>query len=245
MYNINKILTHNNVLTIKEHALSKPNEEVCGFIIANNNSFLIYKGTNINNNKSKFFTISPKDYLCANHLGSIIGVYHSHTINGSTDFSDLDKQNAKKHKLLYILYTIKNNKLLIYDYNADNKFDTYLNKEFVFGKQDCYSLIQEYYRKELNIQLPDIDRNIYWYQTNKYKIKDEYTNFFSTIFVEKQDLKQNDILIFKYDKDIEPHHLGIYIGNNSFLHHPRNKYSTIELYSNIYIKRTEKILRLK
>jgi hypothetical protein len=50
----------------------------------------------------------------------------------------------------------------------------------------------------------------------------------------KDDLKKDDILVFELVKGNGPVHVGIYLGDDTFMHHPRDKYPCIEPLNKIY-----------
>lgn len=240
--NINNILNNKNISKIKELAYQNPNIESCGLIIQNKSIISIYPSTNISIEKDKFFTINPKDYLRASLLGNIIGIYHTHTKNGSFNFSETDIINAKNHNLIYILYCIKNNSFKVYDGNQESIYKNYLNIEFEIGKNDCYELVKKYYKNELNIDLPYLNRTENWYEHNEERFINEFNTQFNKYLIETKELQKNAIILFKYRNKKYPHHLGIYLDNNEFLHHPYHKFSTIDIYNNIYKKCTAMIL---
>ena len=64
---------------VKAHALEKPEEEVCGFIILNpDNTISVERVKNENPNKKLSFSISPKTFLEKKLNKKILGIYHSH-----------------------------------------------------------------------------------------------------------------------------------------------------------------------
>lgn len=240
--NINNILNKKNIEHIKKYALENINIESCGLILQNQKEIFIYPSINISLEKDKFFTINPKDYLKASLLGNIIGIYHSHTENGSLDFSQTDIKNAKNHGLIYVLYCIKTNSFKIYDGSQESIYKDYLNIPFEIGKNDCYELIKNYYKNELKINLPNLSRDKNWYENNNQRFLLEFQSQFHKFLKETNILQKNAILLFKYKHKEYPHHLGVYLDNNEFLHHPQNKFSTINIYDKIYQKCTSKIL---
>ena len=61
--------------------------------------------------------------------------------------------------------------------------------------------------------------------------------------VDTKQLKKHDILSFELVKDKGPIHVGIYLGDNTFTHHPRGKYPCIEPLNKTYKKRIHSVFR--
>lgn len=241
------MLLNNNIKEkIRNHALSKPKEEVCGFICFNKISLEkeIFCCNNSNGSRNNAFTINPLDYVRASRSGEILAVYHSH-VNDNLNFSLSDKINSNSHEVPFILYNVRQN--IFNEYFPNDYEFSYIGREFEYGKFDCFSLVKDYYKKELGINIIDnyTNRNDNWYEKKSNSFLEGWKNDNSDFnIVEKP--KKHDVLFLKYFKTaVFPHHMGIYLGEDMFLHHPRNKYSLIEKYSDTYKRKTFSILRHK
>lgn len=238
------LLNNNLKQEIRQHALSRSEEEVCGFICFNLFSHIkeIYRCNNSISNRANSFSISPLDYVRASRSGEILAVYHSH-INNNVEFSLSDKINSNNHEIPFILYNVKQN--IFNEYIPNNYDNTYVGREFKYGKSDCLSLVKEYYKKELNIDIIDkfLNRTEKWFEENSSAFLEGWKRDNPKFRVVDKPQK-HDVLLFNYYKMIKaPHHVGVYLGNDIFLHHPRHKYSLIEYYSNSFKKRTIYTLR--
>lgn len=83
----------------------------------------------------------------------------------------------------------------------------YLGVPYVWGGEtpsgfDCSGFVQ-YVHRQLGVDLS----------------RTTYTQVDEGITVRREDLKQGDLVFFKKNGDI--HHVGIYIGNNQFIHAPQ------------------------
>ncbi len=219
---------------IKSYSLKNPKEEICGLITDKE----ALQCNNLAEDKASFYQIDPKDYLRISLKNEIRGVFHSH-ISTRAALSHLDILNAEKHQIKTVIYSVPEDNFLEYE-PCDFKID-YVGREFSIGKMDCYSIVKEYYEKELNIFLPDFFRDGRWIKNTP----DLYeSNYCAGGFVEVDEIKKSDLLLFKFPQYKFAHHAGIYL-DNSFLHHEEGRYSTIELYAGIYKRYTHKILRHK
>jgi cell wall-associated NlpC family hydrolase len=114
-----------------------------------------------------------------------------------------------------------------------------LGKKFRFGTQDCYTLAQEYYKEEFGLVLPNFERDSrVFFQGNNLFID----NFEKVGFKQVFDLQKHDAILFQIAANI-PDHVGIYIGDQYFIHHLIHSPSRKELYGGDYIDKTVMWLR--
>ncbi len=232
---------------IKTHSLEFPNSEVCGFVIFSSNSLQVFRCRNLCKNEHRF-SIDPFDFVKASELGEIRAVYHSQVSN--PDFSSFDIINSNGHNLTYILYCLEKDSFKIYYPNsAENK---YTGRKFEIGKNDCFSIIKDYYKNEQNIEIFDYERDKDWQKTNPgiFLEKYEKEGFIKLINGPIDDdklkiMRKGDLLLFKSEKSEFPGHLGIYLGNDTVLHHTRKKDSCIDIFETGLRDRVSIVLRHK
>lgn len=231
---------NNSILTqVKRISISNDPYESCGFIINNGQKNIVYEGVNIADDKVNNFAISPYSYLKATYLGKIIGVFHSHTQSGHSDnFTELDKLNIQNHKIPMLLYNLNNDTFKI---SNDESISKYVGRKFEFNRYDCLSLVEDFYRNEFNIKLPEHDRNEHTLHDLPSLILDNISNYGFVPLSPDNAMKYGDIIISKYFNT--PSHLMIYIDNNQVLHHRYNHYSIIEQFSNLHKSHTHSIVR--
>lgn len=231
---------------IKAHALETPSLECCGLLIASHKdkSLEIVRSPNLAEEKHHRFSLSSSHYLKASLAGDIIAIYHSHP--EGEDFSEFDLVNSELNKIKYILYCVKSNTFK--DYVPNGYTNPYYGREFHLGKQDCYSLGIEYYKKELNIDLKNYHRDYDWSRDNPNSYLERHENegfkiIFKGVVEDLSILKKHDAILMKLLGKKNPTHAGIYMGGGLILHHQLNCYSRIEEYSQIFRNRTTHILR--
>lgn len=229
---------------IKEYALSMGKEECCGFIVSCDGEKKVIKCKNNSINKETNFLISPRDYLYAKHVGKIEFIFHSQY--GVDDFSDQDKINSEGHKLPSILYVT--DKDIFKEYFPQNYLSPYIGRKFVRGEQDCLTLLVDYYKNELriNINLPSDVKDEEFFKKNRSGIsyKDK-NNFFTDNGFEKVwdgapnifFLQKNDILLMKCPNSEVPSHIAIYLGNSYVLHQTRSAYSEIVKVTDVFLSK--------
>jgi len=234
---------------IQNHCLENPAIESCGLIIETPNGIIAEPCKNISNFPKHHFLISSEEQREKEYKGKLLGFYHSHV--DESDFSYLDKSVSEKTNLECFLYQIPTGKLLSYKPNGWRA--PYLGRPFVPGIFDCYQLVKDYYKTELNVELPDLDHPFRFAPTQDaeelpkvgYSKKSTFLvdYFLSNGFQKVDDIQLNDILLIKTDRIDAAAHCLIYYGNDKILHHPGDKLSRIEQYNYFYQKRVVAKLR--
>ena len=231
---------------IKEICLKNKFEESCGLIFFNQNNFKfdIFPCKNRASNKRINFSISPQDYLTCNSLGKIVASYHSH-VNGSLEFSEIDKQNSNIYKICYILYNLELDQFNIYYPNTEK--NPYIGRPYITQVSDCFSLVKDFLKKEANIDMWFPDNMTYPKELKD--IKGLYHDNFEQQGFLKLDkntkLQKYDGIMVAYPNISEeyPSHCAIYLENDTILHQPYNSFSCVTKYDNLLKKYTKYILR--
>jgi proteasome lid subunit RPN8/RPN11 len=220
---------------IKEHSLRESPREACGLITRKQGVLSAHEALN-NSEDIHRFRINAFDYVRASGEGQIVAVYHSH--QKGYNFSELDKLNSQTHELIYILYCLENNSFLTYD--PKNEFNNYIGKDFKWGTSDCFTLVRDFYKEELNIDIGDYPREDGW-EKKFGPLFDKY--FEKENFKEIKNLKKYDGILFRTRKDGPSVHCAVYLGEGLMLHQPRNTISRIDEYDERFKKITSKIVR--
>ena len=235
----------------KQYAVVNPCMEVCGLIIDCNGIKKFLKCENKSKDPRDSFTIHPLEYLKAKAYGDVLACFHSHIKDSS--FSAQDIFNSFKHNLTYYLYNIKKDKFYIFDPKEKKDYKKYLHLTFNYGENDCFSLIRNFYKNELDIQMSDPaqDRamkyippeNCLIWNREKYKYWANENNLVDMDANNISQLKKYDILVFDGFNKGEPSHGMIYIGDELILHHPFNDVSKIESIRKAHFKFLKFIIR--
>lgn len=239
---------------IKMDARANYPNECCGLILNNGN---IVSCKNISEIPEKQFVINNDD-IFKYGIENIQSVYHSH--KDSSELSVTDIAFSEKLKKHYILYCSDTDTFK--EYNPSNANIPYEGRQFVAGALDCITLLEDYYRRELNIVFaktvndPIRFDNEFWVTDTKVKTEDTYyTNIphlqnllkdylLSNDFVEVKEIQKHDVLIVQAKEMKFPTHLIIYLGNNKILTF-FNRISKIEGYRKGYERVTKYIFRHK
>lgn len=205
-----------------------PNEEVCALVTESDFGVEgIQLCSNESQDKKHYFSINPIDYKLASQMGRIKAVFHSH-VNDNPDFSPFDYQQSTGHNLEFWLYDIKTDSFKTLQ-PTKHKYSKYIGKEFIEGQMDCFSLVRDFYKHELGIDIP----NFFSDRAKNFKqiqIEAKTNNYFLDLarqayFTQVTHLENFDILFFSFDNRI---HMGIFLAPDCILHQLRNKKSCIE-----------------
>ncbi len=182
--------------------------------------------------------MDPLDYFLASRQGQIEYLFHSQP---SLIPSDLDVLNAKNHNIKSLLYSTEKDEFTFINPNQKLSLNRYIGRPFILGIEDCFTLVRDYYKNELDIEIFNYNRNeeILKEDDNLIERNIEKENFKKVSFAEK-----HDILVFKYQGRF-PHHMGIYIENDLFLQSWRGRMSNVELLTREYRNRISFIMRHK
>ena len=145
----------------KEEALlhakkEDPNESV-GVLLNIKGKEKYFPCRNLSMNSNQCFILDPEDYVKADNLGEIIGIVHSHPTT-PPEPSEADRVSCEDSNLKWY---IVNPKTETWGYCEPCGFKPPLRgRQWVWGLQDCYSLVRDWYKEEKNIELRDWERPI-------------------------------------------------------------------------------------
>ncbi|MBN6517051.1 C40 family peptidase [Acinetobacter pittii] len=225
--------------------------ECCGVIV--DRQYIPCRNISAQNDQ---FEIHPEDLSTIEDQGGIQAYVHSHP-DGTTRASELDLTQIELHKKPWVICSYPNIDFQIYEpsgYKAP-----LVGRNYYHGWQDCYSLIRDFYSRELNISLIDFDREDAWWEQKDHPSL-YLENYKKAGFYEVSEPKYGDMLICRVGRTEHPNHALIWlgdqgklktehtepcIGSSLILHHPYGRKSVREIYGPQWLDRTVKILRHK
>jgi cell wall-associated NlpC family hydrolase len=109
-------------------------------------------------------------------------------------------------------------------------FATYkhlLGRPYVSGRDDCYGLARNYYRDLYGIEIIDAARPEGWWNETDINLIDDFMEMdgWEQLGTNTRALKVGDGLIFSLING-KANHVGIYVGNGTFIHHVWRRYSS-------------------
>lgn len=220
-----------------DHARETAPLECCGLVVNVDGRTSYWRCENLSERGDQFI-MSPDDYALCEDYGEIVGVVHSHFGTPPTP-SKADLVGCEKSGLPWLIVNQPVGNHVIVEpsgYVAPLK-----GREFVHGVFDCYSIIRDYYKQVLNIEIPDYDRAEEWWD----KGYDLYSqNFENAGFVEvpRESTRLHDVILMQCRSPVV-NHGAVYIGENKILQHLTNRISSEDVYGGYWYKSTAKVVR--
>jgi len=220
---------------IFKHAEECYPKECCGLIVMIRRRQYYRRCQNITPNQG-CFVINPKDYADAEDSGDILKVVHSHC-NQNAKPSQADLIGCEKSALPWVIVSWPTKQ--VHEFKPDGYQAPLIGREFVHGVVDCYSLVQDYYKQELRIEISDFVRPDDWWKKGGNLYLD---NFEKAGFVKTEKLEKHVGILMQVASPV-PNHAAIYLGDNIILHHLQNRLSCREVYGGYWQKNTWAILK--
>lgn len=230
-------MTPTNQKLAFKYAQSQSPKEACGLVVIIDAVEMFLPCRNISPYIDRF-EIHPDDYAAAEELGEVVEVFHSHCY-GKPYPSGVDKTICEEMKVKWSIVSVPNGEW--YEFTPTGYRAPLIGREWAHGSLDCYSLLQDYYKEKLNIELPNFERQFEWWL----KGEDLYAqNFVESGFriVDFKDVKEHDILLFQVRAPVI-NHGGVYIGNRQFIHHLHRRLSSRAVFDGYWRKNCLKVVR--
>ena len=221
------------------HAKKEDPKESVGVLLNIKGKEKYFPCRNLSMNNNQCFILDPEDYVKADNLGEIIAIVHSHPIT-PPEPSEADRVSCEHSNLKWYIVNPKTEK---WGYCEPCGFKPPLRgRQWVWGLQDCYSLVRDWYKQEKNIELRDWTRPT---TPEEFLLNPMFEQCaWRTGFRElRSDEKLiNGVLLFMSIGSPGLNHVAIFL-DGDVLHHLADRLSCKEPYSEWLLKCTGKRLR--
>lgn len=212
-------MTTDTIVQIREHAKQCFPLESCGLVIVRKGKERYWPCRNLSPGHDRFH-LHHEDYAKAEETGDVLKIVHSHP-NVAPIPSQADLVGCESSGIPWVIVNWPTGELREFEptgYVAPLK-----GRVFSHGVLDCYTLIRDYYARELQIEIPDFERSDEWWKSGQDLYRD---NFAKAGFarIEEQELRRHDVILMQLGSD-KTNHGGIYLGDGLMLHHPMNRLS--------------------
>ncbi|MDR5777558.1 MULTISPECIES: Mov34/MPN/PAD-1 family protein [unclassified Caballeronia] len=236
---------------IESHALACYPNESCGLIV--NGDYL--PCANVSNLPSEHFSISAAAYSCAEDVGSVQAIVHSHPdASALPSLDDLLACGASGVPVWFIQSVQRDQHGAVHAGRLHHitaqviaratATAPLIGARFVHGVDDCYGVVRRYYHAALGLELPDFERAGKWWTDTAcslYLDNYEAAGFISLGFDAR--LHTGDVLLMAIASRYGvPNHAAVYLGNDEILHHLWGQLSRRELLPR-YRKHVTHVLR--
>lgn len=249
---------------IKAHALAEYPREAVGFVVATGRREMYMPGVNAAAKPEDYFATRPEDWVAAEQLGEIIAFVHSHPNMPATP-SQADRvacEAMAEHvkPLEWLIASVMPGEAApqvagIESFCPEGYQAPLIGRQFYHGVLDCYTLVQDYYRRERGIELPDFEREDGWWEGEQELYLD---NFAAAGFVEVDDgPRAGDVILMQLRSD-RVNHAAVFLGDvplaeaphahpvpDAMLHHAYGYLSERIPYGGYWSQITRKIIRHK
>jgi len=193
------------------HARLKAPEESCGLLVRVGRKLEYLPIANAAANPQEDFRIRAEDWADAEDQGSIAAVVHSHP-GQSARLSAADRTAMEATALPWVIIELREGEPVTHLVHEPTGYQAPLvGRPFHHGVLDCYTLVRDYYQRELGILLPDYEREDGWWD----KGQDLYAdNFEAAGFypVDPNDLRQGDLIVMQVRSE-KANHAGVYLAD--------------------------------
>ena len=231
------------------HAAEMYPQECCGVIVEG----AYIRCRNISQQKDAF-EIHHEDLAKAEDQGEIQAYVHSHP-DATTRASDLDLHQIELHEKPWVICAYPDLDFAVYE-PCNHQFPL-IGRNYHHGWQDCYSIVRDFYLRELDIELIDFKRVDRWWESSENESL-YLDNFAKANFIEVNDLKYGDVMLCRVGRTEHVNHAVIWLGDKGalkseqaeacigqslILHHPYGRKSVREIFGQQWQERVAKVVR--
>lgn len=222
-----------------QFAMSEMPREACGLVI-------VEKGKEVFvpcRNRSRLadqFEIEAEDYAAAEERGEILEVFHSH-VYARPFPSEADKVACEETAIPWEIVSVPNGEW--FSFKPSGYRAPLVGRTWAHGVLDCYSIIRDYYKEVLAIEIPDFNRDFEWWLRGENLYVDNFAKAgFREIPIEE--LRKHDVILMQVASPVV-NHGAVYLGDDVMLHHLHKRLSSRETFAGYYRKHSVKYLRHK
>lgn len=223
--------------------LKNPESEVFGFFIHSNKSqnYEFIEGKNLDSFYKNHFISNDNFFYDCYLSNKIISIFHTH-IDCDPKPSPIDIEISKSLGLPSFIFSLKNKNTSLYYPESYSSIDLF-DRDFIPLFQDCVTFAKDFYLKVLNINLLKNIKNWARYRSdpNEDFLKIVNENFNE---VEISKINYGDLIVFKPNESIL-YHVGVFLGENYFAHHPLLCKPKKEILNEEWVNKVYKVYRHK
>lgn len=240
-------------LAAERHALAAYPRESCGLVVQRQRRAFYVECRNLAARDSDF-VLDPKDFVAAAKEGPILGVIHSHPDAGPSPSSE-DLAHCQASGLPWSIVAVFDGKAQgWYSWKPAKYEPPLVGRPYAYGVQDCYSIVQAWYKSEWGVELADFDHGEqFWWNDPKSNFSpyEDPANWEKLNLVQidsRKPSRKGDIIVMAIRSETgKPNHLGVLIDDEShiMLHHLQPGLSERIPYGGFWYDNARFVLRRK
>lgn len=235
------------------HAIESYPHEACGVMVAG----VYYPCRNDSQDPTCHFKVNAEDYSAALDHGDLQAVIHSHCDYPAKP-SEADAQGCLESDVPWCIVRIDKGAYRKHAWYQPSEFSDLplLGRTFYHGIHDCLTIILDYYKRELGIDLGQFEREDGWWDQGK----DYYRELLPLAGFRKIDpavdgYKTGDVVLMQIRAPV-PNHAGIFLEDGNLtsetcadvapcviLHHMHGQLSRRDVYGGYYLEKTVSVWR--
>lgn len=229
----------NLVDEIAAHAKAELPRESCGVIIVFKGKYKYIPCINDSNDITDF-SMNAKSFADAEDMGEVLYIVHSHPRTENKP-SIVDLINIEKTNIPWLIINPYTKQYTVT--KPSGYIAPLIGRQFFPGVLDCYTIIKDFYKQELNIELPEWEREDNWWLEGKNYYLERYKPSGFEVILDNK-IKPYDVVMMTLGSPVV-NHAGIILPDGSLLHHARGRLSSRDVYSGYYRNITSHIIRHK
>jgi proteasome lid subunit RPN8/RPN11 len=215
-------ISADTIAAMYAHASVENPRESCGLLVKVGRGQVYVPAVNAAQKPEEDFRISAEAWADAEDIGEVLCVVHSHP-GQSAKLSGADRVSMEATALPWLIVEVREGKPVSHLLHVPTGYQAPLvGRPFHHGVLDCYTLVRDYYQRELGITLPDYEREDGWWDKgqNLYADNFEGAGFYP---VDSTELRQGDLIVMQVRAE-KANHAGVYLADGILKtepdHHP-------------------------
>jgi proteasome lid subunit RPN8/RPN11 len=222
-----------------KHAKDEAPRECCGLVLIVKGRKRYWPCRNLSED-DKFFVMDPMDYARGEDFGTVLAIVHSHPTTPAIA-SEADKMACEQYKKPWYIISLLGDRWCFISpsgYQAP-----LIGREWVWGVSDCWTLVRDWYKREMGLKLRDWDRPV---SADAFRRSPLFESCLAeTGFVDTglNVPEKGDAVLMRLDGSPGLNHVAIFVGDQKILHQLQGRLSSRDRWDSYWQKVTGRIVR--